>query len=276
MNFLALLGWAPDGETTIMSRDELVERFSLERVGASPATFDYAKLDWMNGVYLRALPPDEYADRLVAYLRERGVDWDEERVRAAARDRPGEDRALRRVRGLRGLPLPRRRAGSGAARRAHSRRRGRAALEQASSRGRPRRSRARSRRCATSWGRSRARSTARSASRSPARACRRACTRASSCSARTSRSRASGAARRDRALADLVGVELGPTSWIEIPQERIDTFARGDRRPAVDPRRPRARRRRPVRDDDRARLPHAVALRPDAVRALPAVGERDA
>jgi glutamyl-tRNA synthetase len=84
MNFLALLGWAPDGETTIMSRDELVERFSLERVGSSPATFDYAKLDWMNGVYLRALPPDQYADRLVAYLREHGIEWTEDRVRAAA------------------------------------------------------------------------------------------------------------------------------------------------------------------------------------------------
>jgi glutamyl-tRNA synthetase len=84
MNFLALLGWAPDGETTVMSRDELVERFSLERVGASPATFDYAKLDWLNGVYLRALPPEEYADRVVAYLREQGSAWPEERVRAAA------------------------------------------------------------------------------------------------------------------------------------------------------------------------------------------------
>jgi glutamyl-tRNA synthetase len=84
MNFLALLGWAPDGETTIMSRDELVERFSLERVGSSPATFDYAKLDWMNGVYLRGLPPDEYADRVVSFLREQGSDWPEERVRAAA------------------------------------------------------------------------------------------------------------------------------------------------------------------------------------------------
>jgi len=84
MNFLALLGWAPDGETTIMSRDELVERFSLERVGSSPATFDYAKLDWMNGVYLRALAPAEYADRLVAYLLELGIDWPEERLRAAA------------------------------------------------------------------------------------------------------------------------------------------------------------------------------------------------
>jgi glutamyl-tRNA synthetase len=84
MNFLALLGWAPDGETTIMSADELIERFSLERVGSSPATFDYAKLDWMNGVYLRALPADEYADRLVTFLRERGVEWPEDTVRAAA------------------------------------------------------------------------------------------------------------------------------------------------------------------------------------------------
>ncbi|HEX2345268.1 MAG TPA: glutamate--tRNA ligase family protein, partial [Gaiellaceae bacterium] len=84
MNFLALLGWAPDGETTIMSRDELVERFTLERVGSSPATFDYAKLDWMNGVYLRALTAAEYAARLVSYLAEQGVDWEEDRVRAAA------------------------------------------------------------------------------------------------------------------------------------------------------------------------------------------------
>src|SRR5262245_20185646 len=84
MNFLALLGWAPDGETTIMARDELVERFSLDRVGSSPATFDYAKLDWMNGVYLRELAPDGYATRLVGYLRERGFEWSEELVRAAA------------------------------------------------------------------------------------------------------------------------------------------------------------------------------------------------
>jgi glutamyl-tRNA synthetase len=84
MNFVALLGWAPDGETTIMSRDELVERFSLDRVGASPATFDYAKLDWMNGVYLRGLAPDAYGDALVSYLAEQGYDWDEARIRAAA------------------------------------------------------------------------------------------------------------------------------------------------------------------------------------------------
>jgi glutamyl-tRNA synthetase len=84
VNFLALLGWSYDDKTTIMSPDELVERFTLDRVGASPAAFDYEKLDWMNGVYLRELPPAEYADRLVGYLRERGIDWDGDLVRKAS------------------------------------------------------------------------------------------------------------------------------------------------------------------------------------------------
>ena len=84
LNFLALLGWSWDDRTTIMSRDELVERFSLDRVVPSPATFDYEKLDWMNGVYLRALPVDEYADELVRWLRGQGYGWDEHLVRRAA------------------------------------------------------------------------------------------------------------------------------------------------------------------------------------------------
>jgi glutamyl-tRNA synthetase len=84
VNFLALLGWSYDDKTTIMSRDELVERFSLGRVGASPATFDYAKLDWMNGVYLRALSPEAYAEAALTYLREQGIGWDEVLVRRAA------------------------------------------------------------------------------------------------------------------------------------------------------------------------------------------------
>jgi glutamyl-tRNA synthetase len=82
VNFLALLGWSYDDKTTIMSREELVERFTLDRVGSSPATFDYAKLDWMNGVYLRALDPDGYASALLTWLREQGYDWDEQVVRA--------------------------------------------------------------------------------------------------------------------------------------------------------------------------------------------------
>jgi glutamyl-tRNA synthetase len=84
VNFLALLGWAPDGETTIMSRDELIERFSLERVTPSSAQFDYAKLDWMNGVYIRALPEEAFAHRLIIWLGEQGYDWDSVLVRKAA------------------------------------------------------------------------------------------------------------------------------------------------------------------------------------------------
>ena len=84
VNFLALIGWAPDGETTVISRDEIVARFRLEDVSPSPGTFDYAKLDWLNGVYLRALEPREYADRLVLWVGEHGLDWPAERVHAAA------------------------------------------------------------------------------------------------------------------------------------------------------------------------------------------------
>ena len=84
MNFLALLGWSYDDKTTIMSPAELIERFSLDRVVSSPATFDYEKLDWLNGMHLRALSPDEYADELVKFLRGEGYDWDETLVRRAA------------------------------------------------------------------------------------------------------------------------------------------------------------------------------------------------
>ncbi len=84
MNFLALLGWSYDDKTTIMSRDELVERFDLDRVVSSPAAFDYQKLDWMNGVYLRQLPEGQYADELVRFVRDSGLDWDEELVARAA------------------------------------------------------------------------------------------------------------------------------------------------------------------------------------------------
>src|SRR6187431_2404380 len=62
LNYLALLGWSYDDRTEIFSREDLVRLFTLERVGASPAVFDYDKLNHLNGLYLRALAPEEYAD----------------------------------------------------------------------------------------------------------------------------------------------------------------------------------------------------------------------
>ena len=72
VNFLALLGWSWDGETEIMSIEELIERFSLERVNAAPAVFDHQKLAWMNGAYLRELEAGTYAAALDAHLTDSG------------------------------------------------------------------------------------------------------------------------------------------------------------------------------------------------------------
>jgi glutamyl-tRNA synthetase len=67
-NFLALLGWALDDKTELFSREELVAAFSLDRVGKTAAVFNKPKLDWMNGVYIRALPLEEFAHRALPYL----------------------------------------------------------------------------------------------------------------------------------------------------------------------------------------------------------------
>jgi glutamyl-tRNA synthetase len=61
VNYLALLGWAPADGREVMSRDELVAEFDLDRVTHSAAFFDYKKLDWLNGEYIRQLPLDDLA-----------------------------------------------------------------------------------------------------------------------------------------------------------------------------------------------------------------------
>jgi glutamyl-tRNA synthetase len=83
VNYLARLGWSYDDKTEVFSREELIRYFTLERVSPSPAFFDYEKLTWLNGLYLRAMSEEEYAETLLAYLRERGLEWPEELVRRA-------------------------------------------------------------------------------------------------------------------------------------------------------------------------------------------------
>jgi glutamyl-tRNA synthetase len=63
-NYVSLLGWGYDESTTFMTTEELIERFSLERVSKNPAVFDEQKLRWMNGRYLRELSQEELAGRL--------------------------------------------------------------------------------------------------------------------------------------------------------------------------------------------------------------------
>ena len=59
VNFLALLGWAPGNDEEILTRDEMVDRFSLEEINKKSAVFDTAKLEWMNGQYLAKMSAEE-------------------------------------------------------------------------------------------------------------------------------------------------------------------------------------------------------------------------
>jgi glutamyl-tRNA synthetase len=78
-NYIALLGWGTEDDTTLLSTEELIERFRLDRVGSSAAVFDEQKLRWMNGRFMRELPLPEY----VAAVAERVGREPDERLRAA-------------------------------------------------------------------------------------------------------------------------------------------------------------------------------------------------
>ena len=72
-NYLALLGWGDEDDETLIALDELVQRFSVERVSCNPARFDEQKLRWMNGRYLRDLSPQELTTRLEAFTGRTGL-----------------------------------------------------------------------------------------------------------------------------------------------------------------------------------------------------------
>ena len=65
VNYLALLGWSLDGETTVIPRDVLAREFSLERISKNPATFDPKKLDWMNAEYINAMDDSTFVDTIL-------------------------------------------------------------------------------------------------------------------------------------------------------------------------------------------------------------------
>jgi glutamyl-tRNA synthetase len=68
INFLALLGWSLDDRTEILSRQDLIDNFSLERVSRTAAIFNREKLDWMNGLYIRSLSREEFTQRVLPFL----------------------------------------------------------------------------------------------------------------------------------------------------------------------------------------------------------------
>jgi glutamyl-tRNA synthetase len=83
MNYLALLGWSKDEQTTFLSREELIDAFDLSRVSSNPAAFDAQKLEWMNNHYIQSLDDDELAARCMHFLTEAGLLPDPPTLRAA-------------------------------------------------------------------------------------------------------------------------------------------------------------------------------------------------
>ena len=74
VNFLALLGWSLDGETTIIDRATLCREFSLDRITKKDAVFDETKLDWMNGQYIKEMGADAWAQASRPWLVQSGAD----------------------------------------------------------------------------------------------------------------------------------------------------------------------------------------------------------
>jgi len=83
-NYLALLGWGTEDDATILSTPELIERFSIDRVGRSSAIFDERKLRWLNGRYMRELSLPAYERALSDHLRLVGRPEDAEAFEAAS------------------------------------------------------------------------------------------------------------------------------------------------------------------------------------------------
>lgn len=70
MNYIALLGWAPEDDQEIFTMDELIEKFDSKRISKAPAIFDIDKLTWMNGQYLRAMDEKTFYELVKPYLQD--------------------------------------------------------------------------------------------------------------------------------------------------------------------------------------------------------------
>ena len=84
VNWTALMGWSYDDRTEFFTLDDLVEKFSLEKLNPSPAAINFTKLDHFNGLHIRALPVDELAQRIRPFMEQAGFQVDAERLKAIA------------------------------------------------------------------------------------------------------------------------------------------------------------------------------------------------
>ncbi len=88
VNFVALLGWSPEDNEEIFTLDELIKRFDYHHLSKSPAVFDYTKLKWMNGEYLKAMDFDRFYGMAEPYLKEAVTkDYDLKKIAAMVKTR---------------------------------------------------------------------------------------------------------------------------------------------------------------------------------------------
>ncbi len=110
VNFLALLGWSSPRGEELLSPDELVRDFDLDRVSKSPAVFDPVKLEWMAAWHMRSRSVDDLVPQALAHLRAAGLDMTPERTRAwiagFKADLPALGQLPARVRGILDSPVP--------------------------------------------------------------------------------------------------------------------------------------------------------------------------
>jgi len=74
VNFLSLLSWSSPSGEEVLTRERLIQEISFARLNKSPAVFDVTKLNWMNGVYIRQLPPEELLEACLPFLQKAGYD----------------------------------------------------------------------------------------------------------------------------------------------------------------------------------------------------------
>lgn len=73
INYVTMVGWSYDDKTEFFTKEELEKVFSLDKINKAPGVFDYKKLDWFNGQYIRKLSPEDLASRLMPYLQKDGL-----------------------------------------------------------------------------------------------------------------------------------------------------------------------------------------------------------
>ncbi len=84
LNFLVRLGWSYDDKTELFTREQLIEYFTLDKIEHAPAIFDYGKLDWLNGYYIRQLSDDDLAARMLPFFERARLKADRATLRALA------------------------------------------------------------------------------------------------------------------------------------------------------------------------------------------------